>query len=212
MRPPRLRRGQRQRHRAPRWRWDNRRVTSSDQPEREPETASNETVLGETTVTVRRSPRIVNFMIFGAVVGALVAVVLTYAFPANPRFSTTQVLGFLLIGCVAIGVALGSVVALILARIVARSSVTVVADRVAARAPVQEQASLQAQASVQEQPAVQEQATDAAAAPGSSASALPESGATPTHLPSGTTPPDAKPQGSPQPGSTPSSTTSENSK
>lgn len=181
-------------------------MTISDQPEREPETASDETVLGETTVTVRRSPRILNFMILGAVIGALVAVVLTYAFPENPRFSTTQVMGFLLLGCVAIGVALASVVALILGRIVARKSVTVVADRVAAQAPLHEQAP------VQEQAPAQEQAPDAATTPGPSASGSQESGATPSNLPSGTTPSDAKPHGSPQPGSTPSSTTSENSK
>jgi heme A synthase len=110
-------------------------VTFPEQPEREPETASGEAVLGETTVTVRRSPRIVNFMILGAVLGALLAVILTYAFPENDAFSRTQVLGFLLLACVAFGVAVACLVALILGRIVARKAITVVADHVGVRAP-----------------------------------------------------------------------------
>lgn len=110
-------------------------MTFPEQPEREPETASGEAVLGETTVTVRRSPRIVNFMILGAVLGALLAVVLTYAFPENDAFSRTQVLGFLLLACVAFGVAVACLVALVLGRIVARKAVTVVADRVSVYDP-----------------------------------------------------------------------------
>ena len=105
-------------------------MTFPEQPEREPETASGEPVHGETTDTVRRSPRIVNFMILGAVLGALLAVILTYAFPENDAFSRTQVLGFLLLACVAFGVAIACLVALVLGRIVARKAITVVADRV----------------------------------------------------------------------------------
>lgn len=116
-------------------RWDNRRVTSPDLPERETDTSPAETPLEETTVTVRRSPRIVNFMILGAVVGALVAVILTFAYPENPQFGRAQVLGFLLLACTAVGVAIGCIVALVLGRVVARTSTTVVAGRVVGSAP-----------------------------------------------------------------------------
>jgi hypothetical protein len=163
-------------------------VTISDQPEREPRPASGETDLGETTVTVRRSPRIVNFMILGAVLGALVAVVLTYAFPENGRFSRVQVLGFLLLACVAAGIALASLVGLILGRIVARKSVTVVADRLAMTAPDADTA-------------VSLTVPDAEPT-------TPASGTSP----SGTTLPDAEPTGPTHPGSPSSSTTSENSR
>jgi hypothetical protein len=178
-------------------------VTISDQPEREPETASGETVLDETTVTVRRSPRIVNFMILGAVLGALVAVVLTYAFPENDQFSRTQVMGFLLLACVAAGVALASLVALILGRIVSRKAVTVVADRMAATPP---------------DPGTPVSLTTLDADPTAPTTTTPASGTVPSGtsssgtVPSGTTLPDAEPSGSTHLGSTSSSTTSENSK
>jgi len=172
-------------------------VTISDQPEREPDAASGETVIGETTVTVRRSPRIVNFMILGAVLGALVAVVLTYAFPENERFSRTQVLGFLLLACVAAGVALASLVALILGRIVSRKTVTVVADRMAATAP-----DAGAAVSLTAQDADQPRSTSGTAQPGT---------AQPGTAQPGTTPPGATPSASHR-GSPSSSTTSENSK
>jgi hypothetical protein len=105
-------------------------VTSSEQPERETAPAASETVLGETTVTVRRSPRIVNFLILGAVLGALVAVILTYAFPESAEFGRMQVMGFLLLLCVAVGVTLAALVALAIGRIVGRKPKTVVADRI----------------------------------------------------------------------------------
>jgi hypothetical protein len=173
-------------------------VTISDQPEREPETASGETVLGETTVTVRRSPRIVNFMLLGAILGALLAVVLTYTFPENERFSRTQVLGFLLLACVAAGVAVASLVALLLGRIVSRKAVTVVADRLGTTAP-------------DAGTAVSLTAPDADPTPPTPGTSPPGTSPSGTS-PSDATPPDAKPSGSSHPGSTSSSTTSENSK
>lgn len=173
-------------------------MTISDQPEREPQAASGETVLDETTVTVRRSPRIVNFLILGAVLGALFAVVLTYSFPENDQFSRTQVMGFLLLACVAAGVALASLVALILGRIVSRKAVTVVADRMAATPPDPGTA-----VSLTRQDA--DPTTPTASTPTSDKSMSGTS-------PSGTARPDAEPSGPTHPGSTSSSTTSENSK
>ncbi len=108
-------------------------MTSSEQPERETAPAASETVLGETTVTVRRSPRIVNFLILGAVLGALVAVILTYAFPESAEFGRMQVMGFLLLLCVAVGVTLAALVALAIGRVVGRKPKTVVADRIGTR-------------------------------------------------------------------------------
>jgi hypothetical protein len=88
-----------------------------------------ETVVSESTLVVRRSPKYTNFMIVGAVVGAVLALILTVVFPQNAEFDPTQVFGFLLLGGIAVGVALSCVVAIILDRIVGRSATTVVADR-----------------------------------------------------------------------------------
>jgi hypothetical protein len=88
-----------------------------------------ETVVSENTLVVRRSPKYTNFMIVGAVVGAVLALILTVVFPQNAEFDPAQVFGFLLLGGIAVGVALSCVVAIILDRIVGRSASTVVADR-----------------------------------------------------------------------------------
>ncbi|WP_104162551.1 hypothetical protein [Cryobacterium sp. N22] len=88
-----------------------------------------ETVVSEETLVVRRSPRYTSFMIVGAVVGALLALLLTVIFPRNADFDPAQVFGFLLLGGVAIGVAVSCLIAMVLDRIVGRSSTTVLVDR-----------------------------------------------------------------------------------
>jgi hypothetical protein len=111
-------------------------VSSAEQPAQpdtpnEPDhtaSASGESVVGETTALVHRSPRYFNFMLLGAIIGALAAFVLTVAFPDNPDFGKTQVFGFLLLAGVTVGVALGSFVALILDRL--GRSRTVVVDKI----------------------------------------------------------------------------------
>jgi hypothetical protein len=88
-----------------------------------------ETVVDERTVIVRRAPRYFNFMLLGAVVGALAAFILTVSFPENPQFGRLQVFGYLLLALVAIGVGLGCLVAIILDRFVGRTGAEAVADR-----------------------------------------------------------------------------------
>lgn len=81
------------------------------------------------TVQVRRSPRYTNFMLLGALLGAVAAFILTLAFPENPDFSRLQVFGFLVLACVAIGVALLGFLAILLDRLVGRKVHNVRADR-----------------------------------------------------------------------------------
>ncbi|MDJ0377231.1 hypothetical protein [Cryobacterium sp. PH31-L1] len=105
---------------------------SAEQPQ-DPSTENNgETVLAEATVTVHRAPRYRNFMLLGAVVGVLLALILTVSFPENDEYDRVQIFGFLLLGGLAIGTTLGAAVALIIDRVVGRSRMTVVADRLGA--------------------------------------------------------------------------------
>lgn len=75
-------------------------------------------------VRVRRAPKISVFLVLGAAVGVLVAMILTFAFDgtseASPNtgveYSQSQVFGFLVLVCAPIGLALGGIVALILDR------------------------------------------------------------------------------------------------
>lgn len=94
-----------------------------------------ETDTSSDTVTVRRAPRYGRFITLGALVGAVVALILTFAFSGEPtiegeliEFDRGQVFGFLLLLCATVGAALGAIVALIIDRATARRarSVTVV--------------------------------------------------------------------------------------
>lgn len=91
------------------------------------------TTITENTVTVKRSPRYFRFMFAGVIVFALVALALTFAFPPNPTYSRAQVFGFLLVGAIAVGVAVGSLVALALDRVANKRAKTVQADRLDVR-------------------------------------------------------------------------------
>jgi len=88
---------------------------------------------------LRRAPRYGVFLAAGAVLGILVAVILTFAFGSGEdttdvspftglTYTTSQVFGFVALACIPIGLALGGVVALILDRTVGRRSREVTID------------------------------------------------------------------------------------
>ncbi|GAA1061644.1 hypothetical protein [Agromyces bracchium] len=87
-----------------------------------------ETEVTSDAVTVRRSPRYGSFLLLGAALGVLVALILTFAFPENDQFDRGQVFGFLLLWCGAGGLALGGVVALVIDRVLAKRRGTAVAE------------------------------------------------------------------------------------
>jgi hypothetical protein len=91
--------------------------------------APAEILVGQGAATVRRSPRYLNFMILGAVLGALTALILTVGFPQTAQFGLLQVFGFLLLGGVVVGMAVGAVVAIGIDRFTRRSAQAVVVDR-----------------------------------------------------------------------------------
>ena len=93
---------------------------------------SVETDVTDDVVTVRRAPRYGRFITLGALVGAVVALILTFAFSGQPvdpalalGFDKGQVFGFLLLLCATIGAAVGAVVALVIDRASARRAKSV---------------------------------------------------------------------------------------
>ena len=89
-------------------------------------------------IVIRRSPRYLNFILLGALLGAIVAFVLTLVFPENPDYSRIQVFGFLLLVCGVIGIAVLSLVAILLERTVGRREMRARADKLGARIPPHE--------------------------------------------------------------------------
>lgn len=93
-----------------------------------------ETEVTSDTVMVRRVPRYGRFITLGAILGAIVALILTFAFdgqaPENElvQFDKGQVFGFLLLICAAVGVGLGAVVALVVDRVLARRAEAGIAE------------------------------------------------------------------------------------
>ncbi|MHC2998312.1 potassium transporter Trk [Microbacterium sp. HJ5] len=72
------------------------------------------------TVRVRRAPKFSVFLLVGAAVGVITALILTFAFDGSTGkspntglvYSQGQVFGFLLLVCVPVGLALAAVIAL----------------------------------------------------------------------------------------------------
>ncbi|WP_431278482.1 hypothetical protein [Leifsonia poae] len=92
----------------------------------------------ESSVRVKRSPRYARFMLAGFLVFAVVALILTFAFPENPTYDRGAVFGFLLLFFGVVGVAIGAVVALLVDRSGTRKARTVLADRVTVSAEPEE--------------------------------------------------------------------------
>ncbi|WP_292848321.1 potassium transporter Trk [Microbacterium sp.] len=89
------------------------------------------------TVTVRRAPKFAVFLVLGAALGLVVAMILTFSFndadAVSPDtglvYSSGQVFGFLALACGTVGVVVGGLVALLLDRTIGRRTRQVVADR-----------------------------------------------------------------------------------
>lgn len=102
-----------------------------------PDAQSEPRVVTEAAVgaRVRRSPRYAVFLVLGAALGVLTAMILTFAFfderkqAANGAVYTAgQVFGFLALVGIAAGLLVGGLVAILLDRTVGRRTRTVVVD------------------------------------------------------------------------------------
>ena len=82
----------------------------------------------EQEVVIRRSPRFLRFFIVGIILGLIIAMILTFSFPANAQFTPIQVFGFLALICGIAGGTLGLVFALIFDRIWSQRTITTVAE------------------------------------------------------------------------------------
>jgi len=101
--------------------WDNGGMADQARTPEEPTARVEDRI---ESVRVRRAPKISVFLVLGAALGIVVALILTFAFDGSgdksPNtglvYSQGQVFGFLALICITGGVVLGAVVALILDR------------------------------------------------------------------------------------------------
>ena len=95
----------------------------------DPETPRTVTDEHVETLRVRRAPKYGVFLVLGAAVGVLVAMILTFAFrgtdepsAAGVEYTQMQVFGFLALVCVVVGLTIGGVIALLFDRAMARGA------------------------------------------------------------------------------------------
>lgn len=81
-------------------------------------------------VTVRRSPKFLTFMILGIILGIIAALILTFAFPNESKFTLTQIFGFMLLITGTLGGTLGLVFALIVDRYFSRHVKQATAEKI----------------------------------------------------------------------------------
>jgi hypothetical protein len=92
-------------------------------------------------VRVRRAPKFTVFLMAGAALGIIAALILTFAFSGTESvspntgllYTQSQVFGFLALGCITGGIALGGIVALIFDRRSSRRTREVIVDHLSVR-------------------------------------------------------------------------------
>ena len=80
-------------------------------------------------VRIRRAPKLGVFLLLGAVVGALVTLVLTSLFPADPAIGFAASFGYFLLFGAPAGAALGAIIGLIVDRVSIARARTVTVER-----------------------------------------------------------------------------------
>ena len=89
--------------------------------------------MSESEVSIRRAPRIGVFLVVGAMLGALVTLVLTSLFPSDPEVGFFASFAYFCLYGIPAGIALGALVALVFDAVSQRRArtVTVARDEVA---------------------------------------------------------------------------------
>ena len=85
--------------------------------------------MSESEVSIRRAPRIGVFLAFGALLGALVTLILTSLFPADPAVGFAATYAYFCLYGIPAGVALAAGLALVLDAVSKRRSRTVTVAR-----------------------------------------------------------------------------------
>lgn len=92
----------------------------------------------KTEVRIRRAPKLPVFLVIGALLGAIVTLILTSMFPSDPKVGFAASAGYFLLFGIPAGLVLGAAVGLIIDRVsIARSRTVTVEHEVVSKAPPQ---------------------------------------------------------------------------
>lgn len=80
------------------------------------------------SVSIRRAPKYPVFLVLGGLVGAIVTLIVTSLFPADPSVGFAALYGYFVLYGIPIGVVLGALVAIILDRRSVRGAANVTAE------------------------------------------------------------------------------------
>jgi hypothetical protein len=95
--------------------------------------------MDETEVSIRRAPRYARFLLAGAALGVIAALIATSVVPVDKNVGFGAMFGYLLLYGVPIGLAVGAATAVLLDRRATRRAGTVIAGKMSVRAPSGEQ-------------------------------------------------------------------------
>lgn len=95
--------------------------------------------MAETEVSIRRAPRYARFLLAGAALGVIAALIATSVFPVDKNVGFGAMFGYLLLYGVPIGLGLGAATAVLLDRRATRRAGTVIAGKMTVQAPSGEQ-------------------------------------------------------------------------
>jgi hypothetical protein len=95
--------------------------------------------MDETEVSIRRAPRYARFLLAGAALGVIAALIATSVVPVDNNVGFGAMFGYLLLYGVPIGLAVGATTAVLLDRRATRRASTVIAGKMSVRAPSGEQ-------------------------------------------------------------------------
>ena len=100
----------------------------ADIPAKIPE-AGPDIVIETSEVVIRRAPRFSVFLVIGALLGAIGALIATSMYPVDPAVGFLGTLGYLMVYGIAFGLLLGALIALIADSVSRRRARTVLAER-----------------------------------------------------------------------------------
>jgi gas vesicle protein len=83
---------------------------------------------GATTVRIRRAPKFLVFIVLGAVIGVIVALVSTVYFPVDPTVGFGATFGYFALYGIVIGALVGAVIAIVLDKLLSRRAKTITAS------------------------------------------------------------------------------------